>query len=131
MKVQWTEQLVATQQQKTEQIKKETEKMRAIADAERNKAVLKIKIEERLLEKEGERNTSALQNVILKERQENEANILKYSKEKEAEGNDNLYTDKYVQMSVAKSLSSNAKIFFSGDNSALAGVMNAIFKKGN
>ena len=28
MKVQWTEQLVATQQQKTEQIKKETEQLK-------------------------------------------------------------------------------------------------------
>ena len=36
VKVQWTEQLVATQQQKTEAIKKETEKLRAIADAERS-----------------------------------------------------------------------------------------------
>ena len=51
MKVQWTEQLVATQQQKTETIKKETEKLRAIADAERNKAVLEIKIQEKILEK--------------------------------------------------------------------------------
>merc|ERR1711915_773230 len=35
VKVQWTQQLVATQAQKTETIKKETEKLRAIADAER------------------------------------------------------------------------------------------------
>merc|ERR1719297_564443 len=61
-RVQWTEQLVATQQQKTEEIKKETEKLRAIADAERNKAVLEIKIQERLLEKEGEANISAINN---------------------------------------------------------------------
>merc|ERR1712045_598783 len=66
VKVQWTEQLVATQQQKTEEIKKETEKLRAIADAERNKAVLEIKIEEKLLEKEGDKNISAITNEILK-----------------------------------------------------------------
>ncbi len=30
VKVQWTEQLVATQQQKTEKIKKETETMKAV-----------------------------------------------------------------------------------------------------
>merc|ERR1740129_2530265 len=38
VKVQWTEQLVATQQQKTEQIKKETEQLKAVADANRQKA---------------------------------------------------------------------------------------------
>ena len=54
------------QSQKTEAIKKETEKLRAIADAERNKAVLKIQIEERILEKAGEANISALNNEILK-----------------------------------------------------------------
>merc|ERR1739838_727545 len=46
VKVQWTEQLVATQQQKTEKIKKETEEMKAIADAKRQKAVLEITIQE-------------------------------------------------------------------------------------
>merc|ERR1711902_331083 len=70
VKVQWTEQLVATQQQKTETIKKETEKLRAIADAERNKAVLEIKIQEKLLEKEGDKNISDITNDILKKREE-------------------------------------------------------------
>ena len=42
VKVQWTEQLVATQKQKTEQIKKETEKLNALADADRQKAVLQV-----------------------------------------------------------------------------------------
>ena len=37
VKEKWTEQLVAGQQKKTEAIKKETEKMKAIADAERHK----------------------------------------------------------------------------------------------
>jgi len=58
VKVQWTEQLVATQQQKTESIKKETEQIKAVADANRQKAVLEIKIQERLIEKEGEKEAS-------------------------------------------------------------------------
>merc|ERR1711962_1351542 len=45
VKVQWTEQLVANQKQKTEQIKKKTELIKAVADAERQKAVLEIKIQ--------------------------------------------------------------------------------------
>merc|ERR1712038_938024 len=39
VKVQWTEQLVATQQQKTDKIKKETESIKAVLDAEREKKV--------------------------------------------------------------------------------------------
>merc|ERR1711936_1250974 len=42
VKVQWTKQLVATQQQKTEKIQKDTETMKAVADANRLKEVLQI-----------------------------------------------------------------------------------------
>ncbi len=48
MKVQWTEQLVATQQQKTEEIKKQTESLKAVADAERHKKVLAIELEKQV-----------------------------------------------------------------------------------
>ena len=58
VKVQWTEQLVATQQQKTEKIKKETESLKAVADANRQKEVLKIDIE-----KEVRRSRSNLRKV--------------------------------------------------------------------
>ncbi len=44
VKVQWTEQLVAVQKQKTEKIVKETQAMMAVADAEREKAVLEIEV---------------------------------------------------------------------------------------
>ena len=77
--MQWTEQLVAAQQQKTEQIKKETEQIKvfqlllylqmfydqAVADANRQKAVLEIKIQENIIEVEGKRNVSIINNQIL------------------------------------------------------------------
>merc|ERR1712025_557336 len=55
VKVQWTEQLVATQQQKTEKIKKETESIKALLDAEREKDVLEIEVQNHLVEKEAEK----------------------------------------------------------------------------
>merc|ERR1712110_1309579 len=72
VKVQWTEQLVATQQQKTEQIKKETEQLKAVADANRQKAVLEIKIQEKLLEVGGQKNVSLINNEILQAAEEND-----------------------------------------------------------
>merc|ERR1712130_766217 len=62
VKVQWTEQLVANQTQKTEEIRKKTELVKAVADAERQKAVLEIKAQEQILEKEGEKNVSSINN---------------------------------------------------------------------
>merc|ERR1712113_841683 len=61
VKVQWTEQLVATQRQKTQQIVKETEKLNALADADRQKAVLEVDIEKQLINKEGQQNISLLE----------------------------------------------------------------------
>merc|ERR1712110_601768 len=78
VKVQWTEQLVAIQQQKTEKIKKETQSIKAILDAEREKAVLEVEIQKHLLEKEGEKKLSDLQNQIIKEREENLATVEAY-----------------------------------------------------
>lgn len=127
VKVQWTEQLVATQQQKTEEIKKETEKLRAIADAERNKAVLEIKIQERLLEKEGEANISAINNGILKQKEENIANIEKYKILSEASANKELYTPEYIQYNTAKNLANNTKFYFNGQESLLGGALAKIF----
>jgi len=128
VKVQWTEQLVATQQQKTEKIKKETESIRALADAERNKAVLEIKIKEKILDKEGEQTISEINNSIVKAQQENVANIDKYKVEKEAEANTKLYTGEYVKLNLAKELAKNTKFYFSGDQSVLGGLLNNILK---
>ena len=127
VKVQWTEQLVATQQQKTETIKKETEKLRAIADAERNKAVLEIKIQEKLLEKEGDKNISAISNEILSRREENLADISKFRILKEAEANKELYTKEFIQYNTARHLANNTKYYFSGQESLLGGALNKIF----
>lgn len=126
VKVQWTEQLVANQTQKTEEIKKKTELIKAVADAERQKAVLEIKIQEQILEKEGQKNVSTINNEIRREAEQNEADIKKYKIEKEADANSKLYTDKFVQLNLAKSLSNNTKFFFSGDNSALGSIFSKL-----
>merc|ERR1711936_1537539 len=80
VKVQWTQQLVAEQQQKTEEIKKETERINAVADAQRQKDVLEIKIQEQIIEMEGKKNISEINNEMAKERENNLADIAKYAK---------------------------------------------------
>merc|ERR1711981_1043519 len=123
VKVRWTEQLVATQQQKTEKIKKETETIKAVADAERQKQVLEIDIQKEILRKEGEKTLSTLENEILKDRLKSKADVENYSKKKLAEANQNLYSKEYIQLEMAKSLSNNTKFFFSGENSPLGSIL--------
>ena len=97
VKVEWSRQLREQQSQKTEQIRKETDRIKAVADAEREKAVLlvrmrrliansikqnqinlslgvnnlisfQITLEKKELAKAGERNISILQNEINRRR---------------------------------------------------------------
>ena len=126
VKVQWTEQLVAQQQQKKERILEETEKIKAILDAEREKEVLEIDIQKDLLKKEGDKNLSSLENAIIKEREENKANVENYKKTKDAEANKRLYTKDFVRLEMAKALSQNTKFYFSGDTSPLGALLSKI-----
>jgi len=129
VKVQWTEQLVASQQQKTETIKKETQSIKAVMDAEREKKVLEIDIQKEILRKEGEKKLSELENEILKQREQNKADVENYKKTKAAEGNLKLYTKDFVQLEIARAMSNNTKFFFSGETSPLGAVLAKVFGK--
>ena len=100
--------------------------LQAVADAERQKAVLEIKVQEQILEKEGEKSVSTINNEIRREAEHSEADIAKYKIEAEAEANAKLYTDKYVKLNLARSLSNNTKFYFSGDNSALGSIFSQV-----
>ena len=177
VKVQWTEQLVATQRQKTQQIVKETEKLNALADADRQKAVLEVDIQKQLINKEGQQNISLLEaehqqrlELVKKETEkqkaiadaerdktvmeitnerrivekegdqkvselhqqqlrlegETAASIKQLAIEKEAEANKLLFTPEYVKLAMAKSISPNMKYYFSGENSIVSGLIGKI-----
>jgi len=103
--------------------------MKAVADANRTKMVEKINIEKKILQKEGDKKISTLENSILKDKEENKADITNYSKKKLAEANAELFKNQgYVQLEMAKSLSTNTKFFFSGEGSPLGSVLANIMK---
>ena len=123
VKVQWTQQLVAVQEQKTEQIKKETESILAIKDAERLKDVLEIDIQKQLLIKEANKNISTINNLMVKTTEENLANVDAYRKQKMAAANEKLFSPEYIQLHMAKSLANNTKFYFSGESSPMGPIM--------
>jgi len=130
VKVQWTEGQVAIQRQKTEKIKKKIEEDKAVADADRLKKVQEIDIQKNIAKKEGDKKIAILENEIVKLREENKANVEFYVKQKAAEANKQLFTKEYVQLQLAKSLSNNTKLFFSGESSPLGAVFAKIFGQG-
>ena len=123
VKVQWTKQLVATQEQKTQQILKETENIKAKLDAEREKDVTEIELQKELLKKQKEKERNDLNIQIVKETEENKANIAAYQKQKQAEANKQLYSPEYIQLELAKALVNNTKFYFSGETSPLGALM--------
>jgi len=118
--------LEAEHQQRLELVKKETEKQKAIADAERDKTVMEITNERRILEKEGDQKVSQLHNEQLRLVGENEANIKAYAIEKEADANRKLLTAEYVKLNMAKAISPNTKYYFSGEKGIVSGLLSKI-----
>ena len=67
-----------------------------MADAERQKAVLEITIQERIIEKEGAKNVSIINNEIKKAAENNEADIAKYKLEKVRYVSQLVYNDRFL-----------------------------------
>ena len=126
VKVEWTEKLVAEKEQEKIQVRKETEELKAIADANRLKAVKKIDIEKQILQKEAEKNISAIENERYRLEEENKADVLKYKKEKEAEGNKLVFTDEYLKIHMSQVFSNNSKLYFSGDDTPFGAIFNKL-----
>ena len=117
VKVQWTQKLVAEKELEKEEVKKQIQQMKAVADANREKEVKIIELEQQILQKEAEKNISIIENERYKLEEENKANVLKFMKEKEAEGNRLVYSDEYGygnRIKMAEAFSKNNKIYFSG-----------------
>ena len=87
VKVQWTEKLVAEKEQEKEEVRKQTQEMKAVADANREKAVKLIELEKQILQKQAEKNMSMIDTARYRLVEQNKANVEKYVKEKAAEGN--------------------------------------------
>jgi hypothetical protein len=64
-----------------------------------------------------------IENGIVKEREENNADVEAYHKMKAAEANTALYTQEYVSLEMAKNLVNNTKFYFSGETSPLGSLL--------
>jgi len=152
VKVQWTEQLVEEQRQDTEllkmqtktklaledakriqeveEIKKATELAQKQADAERQQQILTIEIAMALDKQKGEKDQYAIQDQMLKARAQNEADMALYRAQQEATANNLLLTDQYIRLEAFRSMASNTKYYFSGDDSLVGAMLSGIFDDG-
>ena len=76
---------------------------------------------------EGKANMTRINNDVYEETNRMKADVSSYVKKSEANSNQELLTDQYVKLQVAKLLSNNTKMYFSGGESVLGSVLGQVF----
>lgn len=114
-----------------ERLKIEQEHKNKILEAEKEAEAIRVKTEKesqtKLEKAQKEEQVSIIRNRIHVDTEKAKADTLKYSKEKEAEGNNKLLTSNYVELEKARAISSNSKHYFGDVPNAL--FLNDDFKK--
>ena len=74
-------------------------------------------------------NVKIIDNIfqVYEETEKLKADVSSYVKASDAKSNENLLTDNYVKLNVAKLLSNNTKMYFSGGDSVLGSVLGKVF----
>ncbi|XP_050523993.1 erlin-1-like [Daktulosphaira vitifoliae] len=112
MEAEKTKLLIATQHQKVIEKEAETERKRAIIEAEKQAQVSKIEFEQKILEKESIKQISLIEDSIHLEKEKSSADAEFYRKKKEAEANQLLLTKEFLEMKRIESLGNNTKLYY-------------------
>jgi len=108
---------VITQQkvQKGVEIKAETEKKRAVIEAEKAAAIQKIKTDALVLEKENLKQISAIEDATIFAREKSRVDAETYQKREEAAANKEMLTPEYLELKKSEAISKNTKMYFGPD----------------
>ncbi|GFS42371.1 hypothetical protein TNIN_101671 [Trichonephila inaurata madagascariensis] len=110
-----TKLLIAVQRQKVVEKDAETERKKAVIEAQKNAEVAKIQYEQKIMEKESLKKMSLLEDDIVFSRQKTRAEAEAYYKKQLAEGNKLLLTPEYLELKKLEAISHNSKIYFGTD----------------
>lgn len=110
-----TKLMISVQRQKVVEKDAETDRKKAIIEAEKNQQVAKITYEQKIMEKESLKKMSIIEDEMFFNREKMRADAEFYTKEKLAEGNSLLLTKEYLQLKKYESIAQNAKIYFGTD----------------
>jgi regulator of protease activity HflC (stomatin/prohibitin superfamily) len=110
-----TKLLVSMQRQKVVEKDAETDRKRAIIEAEKHAQVSKIKKEQEIQEKEASKKMAMIEDEMFKLRQEMKANVEFYEMKKRAEANALLLTPEYLALKKYEAMYDNTKFYFGPD----------------
>jgi erlin len=107
-----TQLLISIQHQKVVEKDAETERKKAIIEAEKAAQISKIQFEQKIMEKESLRKIEEIENRIQSDKLIQRANSDFYIAQKQAEANKLLLTKEYLELQRYESLMKNNKIYF-------------------
>ncbi|XP_062926585.1 erlin-1-like [Mobula hypostoma] len=115
MEAEKTKLLISTQRQKVVEQEAETERKRAIIEAEKFAQVAQIQFQQKIMEKETQKKISEIEDLAYLAREKAKADADFYTAQKTAQANQMKLTKEYLEMIKYQAISSNSKIYFGSD----------------
>lgn len=107
-----TKLMIAREYQKVVEKDAETERKKAVIEAEKEAQVAKINFEQKVMEKESVKTMSIIEDEIVTNRHKSRADADFYSLERQAQANQLLLTPDYLELKRYESIAANAKLYF-------------------
>jgi predicted Holliday junction resolvase-like endonuclease len=104
--------LIAVEKQKVVEKEAETNKKRAVTDAERDAKVSEILMAQRVMEKESTKKQEEIENQIYLAREHSLADANFYRVLREAEANKLKLTPEFLELKFIEAIANNTKMFF-------------------
>lgn len=110
-----TKLLISQQTQKVVEKEAETERIKAVIEAEKVAQVAEIKFGQKIMEKETEKKISQIEDGAFLARQKAKADAEFYTAQRVAEANKMKLTPEYLQLMKYKAIAANSKIYFGSE----------------
>merc|ERR1719411_1853361 len=115
MEAEKTKLLISTQRQKVIEKDAETERKKAVIEAEKEAMVAKIRYEQHILEKEATQKMETINDEVHLAKEKSRADAEFYKVERSATANRLLLTPEYLELKKIEAISSNNKVYFGPD----------------
>lgn len=115
MEAEKTKLLISTQRQRVVEKDAETERKKAVIEAEKEAQVARIKYEQNLLERESKQKMEKIDDEIHLAKEKSRTDAEFYKIEKQAEANNRLLTSQYLESRRIEAIAANNKIYFGSD----------------
>ncbi|XP_015588269.1 erlin-2-B [Cephus cinctus] len=115
MEAEKTKLLISVQHQKVVEKDAETDRKKAIIEAEKEAQVAQIQYNQKIMEKESLQRMAAIEDEMSLARQKSHAEGEYYQLKKQAEANKALFSKEYIELKKYESLMQNAKVYYGQD----------------